>query len=77
MKKIPQNSGDEIDAFSKSRKYLTFKRGELKKIKRRYNKRFRQASKSLTKEDQLIYKAYYIVVGFNKLTSTQEKDDGK
>ena len=51
MKKIPQNSGDEIDAFSKSRKYLTFKRGELKKIKRRYNKRFRQASKSLTKED--------------------------
>jgi hypothetical protein len=51
MKKIPQNCGDELDAFSKSRKHLTFKRGLLKKIKRRYNKRFRQATKSLTKED--------------------------
>lgn len=68
MKKIPLNCGDELDALSKSRKHLKFKRGLLKKIKRRYNKRFRQAAKSLTKEDQLIYIAYYEVVGSIKLT---------
>jgi len=48
MKKerIPLKGGDEWDALSKrSRKLLGWGRGKLKKIKRRYNKRFRQQGK--------------------------------
>ena len=45
MKRVPLRSGDEMDAFSKSRKFLRWGRGALKKIKRNYNKRFRRASK--------------------------------
>ena len=48
MKKerIPLKGGDEWDALSKrSRKLLGWGRGKLKKIKRRYNKRFRQKGK--------------------------------
>jgi len=37
--------GDEHDAFSPSRKYYVWGRGALKKIKRKYNKRFRKAVK--------------------------------
>ena len=45
--------GDERDAFSKrTRKFLTFSRGYLRQIKRRYNKRFRQAGKTLIKEER-------------------------
>jgi len=51
MKKIKLKSGDEFDALTKARKFHNFKRGELKKIKRKYNKRFRQTFKSLAKED--------------------------
>jgi len=44
---------DEYDAFSKrTRKYLTFSRGLLRQIKRSYNKRFRQASKTLIREEK-------------------------
>lgn len=42
MKRIKLKNGDEMDAFSKSRKYLRWGRGDLKKIKRGYNKRFRK-----------------------------------
>jgi hypothetical protein len=48
MKKerIPMSGGDEEDALSKkSRKFYGWGRGTLKKIKRRYNKRFRQQGK--------------------------------
>jgi len=45
IKRVPLKSGDEMDAFSKSRKFLNFKRGDLKKIKRAYNKRLRKANK--------------------------------
>ena len=48
MKKerIPMSGGDEWDALSKrSRKFYGWGRGTLKKIKRRYNKRFRQQGK--------------------------------
>jgi predicted DNA binding CopG/RHH family protein len=45
IKRVPLKSGDEMDAFSKWRKFLNFKRGELKKIKRAYNKRLRKANK--------------------------------
>ena len=45
--------GDERDAFSKrTRKFLTFSRGYLRQIKRRYNKRFRQAGKTLIRQEK-------------------------
>lgn len=53
MDRIPMRGADEYDAFSKrTRKYLTFSRGLLRQIKRRYNKRFRQASKTLIREEK-------------------------
>ena len=47
MKKerIPLKSGDEYDALTKARKIIGWKTGTLKKIKRQYNKRFRQQGK--------------------------------
>jgi len=46
MKRIPTKGGDEEDGLSKSsRKFYIWSRGELKKIKRRYNKRFRKQVK--------------------------------
>ncbi len=40
------SGGDEWDALSKkSRKLFSWSRGTLKKIKRKYNKRFRQKGK--------------------------------
>lgn len=41
-KRIPMKGGDEYDAFSKYRKFFHWKAGQLKKIKRAYNKRFRR-----------------------------------
>ena len=42
-KTIKTRDGDERDAFSKrSRKYLRWRRGTLKRIKRGYNKRLRK-----------------------------------
>jgi hypothetical protein len=44
--KIPLNNGDEYDAFSKNyRKWTNWQKGELKKIKRKYNKRVRRENK--------------------------------
>ncbi len=40
--KIPTKGGDEFEALSKYRKYVRWKRGELKKIKRAYSKRLRK-----------------------------------
>ena len=48
-KRVPLKGGDEHDAFSKARRFLRWKSGRLKKIKRAYNKRFRRSSKELTK----------------------------
>lgn len=44
MKKIPLKGGVEYDVFSNWRKHLcyTSKAGICKKIKRKYNKRFRK-----------------------------------
>lgn len=44
-KRLPLKGGDEYDALSKARKFIHWKAGELKKIKRAYNKRFRKHSK--------------------------------
>ena len=43
-------SGDEYDAISKNaRKYHTWQRGQIKKIKRALNKRFRKEGKQIDK----------------------------
>lgn len=47
IKRVPLKSGDEMDAFSKSRKFLNWSRGHLKKIKRQYNKRLRKINKRI------------------------------
>lgn len=40
--KIPLKSGIEQDALTRWRKYLTFRAGERKFAKRKYNRRIRQ-----------------------------------
>ena len=44
-KRIPMKGGDEYDGLTKGRKFIRWKSGQLKKIKRAYNKRFRKHSK--------------------------------
>lgn len=44
VERIPLTA-EEFDAFTHWRKYLFWQRGELKKVKRGYNKRFRKAGK--------------------------------
>jgi hypothetical protein len=43
-KRIPMNTGDEYDALTKWKKYVHWKAGERKAIKRRYNRRERRKS---------------------------------
>jgi len=45
--KIPMKGGDEYDALTKARKFFLWKAGQVKKIKRRYNKRFRKQGKDI------------------------------
>ena len=45
MQQVPMNHGDEIDAFTRARKFHFWKPGQLKKIKRGYNKRARKTAK--------------------------------
>ena len=40
--RIKMKGGDEFDYFSRYRKFLRFKRGDGKLIKRKYNKRLRK-----------------------------------
>jgi len=47
-KRLPLKGGDEYDALSKARKFLHWKAGQIKKIKRAYNKRFRKHLKERT-----------------------------
>ena len=49
-KRIPMRGGDEYDGLTKARRFLLWKRGQLKKIKRAYNKRFRKHNKELKDE---------------------------
>ena len=44
-KRIPMKGGDEYDGLTKARRFMHWKSGQLKKIKRAYNKRFRKHSK--------------------------------
>jgi capsid portal protein len=46
-KRIPFKGGDEFDGLTKARRFLLWKRGQLKRIKRAYNKRFRKYLKDL------------------------------
>jgi len=50
-KKIPLKGGDEYDGLTKARKFYHWKSGQLKKIKRAYNKRFRKQAKSKIEEN--------------------------
>ena len=50
-KRIPMKGGDEYDALTKARKFYLWKSGQLKKIKRAYNKRFRKYSKEKHNEE--------------------------
>ena len=54
MKRIPMKSGDELDYFSKWRRFLRFKRGESKRIKRGYNKRLRKFIKERNKDETML-----------------------
>jgi capsid portal protein len=47
-KRIPMRGGDEYDGLTKARKFLIWKAGQLKKIKRAYNKRFRKYIKEMS-----------------------------
>jgi hypothetical protein len=48
MKRIPMKGGDEYDGLNKrSRKFYSWSKGQIKKIKRGYNKRFRKAGKKI------------------------------
>lgn len=50
-KRIKLKGGDEYDAFSRaSRTLLHWRSGEVKKIKRKHNKRVRQENKSAMRE---------------------------
>ena len=49
-KRIPIKGGDEYDGLTKSRKFHLWKAGQLKKIKRAYNNRFRKYSKEIKDE---------------------------
>jgi len=51
MKRIKFICGDEYDFLTKARKYLYHKPGEVKKVKKRYNRRFRSTVKLLMKKD--------------------------
>ena len=46
-KRIPMKGGDEYDGLTKARKFYLWKAGQLKKIKRAYNKRFRKHNKEV------------------------------
>jgi len=49
MKRIKLKSGDEYDALTAWRRYYNWKAGQLKKIKRGYNKRLRKKTKQSVK----------------------------
>tara|TARA_B110000977_G_C10759048_1_gene369907 strand:- start:69 stop:227 length:159 start_codon:yes stop_codon:yes gene_type:complete len=50
VRKIPMKGGDEYDALTKARKYYSWSAGQIKKIKRSYNKRFRKRAAEQTKD---------------------------
>tara|TARA_Y100000389_G_scaffold179738_1_gene194040 strand:+ start:215 stop:394 length:180 start_codon:yes stop_codon:yes gene_type:complete len=53
--KIPMKGGDEFDALTTARKYYVYltRSGVAKKIKKKYNKRFRRVQKEeLQKGDE-------------------------
>ena len=51
-KRIPMKGGDEYDGLTTARRFLHWKAGQVKKIKRAYNKRFRKHSKDITNDGQ-------------------------
>jgi len=53
MKRKPFNTGDEYDALTKAKKFLHWRPGERKKIKRSYHKKERKwLNRLLMKDDE-------------------------
>jgi len=52
-KRIPMKGGDEYEGLTKARKFHLWKSGQLKKIKRAYNKRLRKHNKDVNDEGLL------------------------
>ena len=48
MKRMPMRTGDEMDALTKAKRFLKWRRGERKRIKKQYIKKERQWLKRLT-----------------------------
>jgi len=42
MKRIPLKNGDEFDALTGWKQFLNWRPGQRKKIKKKYNRRFRR-----------------------------------
>ena len=49
-RKVPMNSGDEYDALTRWRKCVKWGKGEVARIKRKFRRRERRASKKELKQ---------------------------
>jgi hypothetical protein len=52
MKRMPMKTGDEMDALTKVKRFLKWRRGERKRIKKQYNKKERQWLKTETNKEE-------------------------
>ena len=52
-KRIPMKGGDEYGGLTKARKFYMWKAGQLKKIKRAYNKRFRKYGSAVANSKEM------------------------
>jgi hypothetical protein len=52
MKRMPMKTGDEWDALTKVKRFLKWRRGERKRIKKQYNKKERQWLKTETNKEE-------------------------
>jgi len=51
-KRIPMKGCDEYDGLTKARKFYSWKKGQIKRIKRAYNKRFRKHNKEVNADNR-------------------------
>ena len=50
--RIRLNSGDELDALTDSRRFYHWRAGQVKRIKRGYNKRFRRVGVAMVRAER-------------------------
>jgi len=53
--KTKLKSGDEYDAFTKWRNVLNWRAGQIKAVKRKFNKRVRREASNLIKNDKNVF----------------------